>query len=103
MTVDPTQTYGRGISLVTNRKIKFNFTVYQDITTNVDPRTALLNKTEGALTIVYGSTPQKITFDSDYAQITNVTEGDNEGVQTFEISGQINRNDLSVIMDTQVA
>lgn len=103
LTKDVTQTYGRDLSNITNRKITWTATVYQDLPSVVDPETALLGRTEGAFTIVYGTTPNKITFTADYSQITDIELADDEGTQVWTLSGQLNRNDFSVIFDTAPA
>jgi len=100
LTVDPAQTYGKGEATITDRKIKWSATVYQDLPSTVDPETALINKTEGGLVFVYGTAPNKITFSCGYSQITDIKEGDEGGVQVWNLSGQCNRNDFSIILDT---
>ena len=100
LTMDPTETYGRGNNIPTNRKIKWTATVYQDVTGTINPEDALMDQTEGALVVAYGTAPNKITFSAGSAQITDVKLGDDNGVQTYELSGQINNTDFSVILDT---
>jgi hypothetical protein len=103
LTLDPTATYGRGKTAITDRKIKWTATVYMDLPSTVNPETALLGRTEGAITIAYGTAPNKITFDMDYAQITGIDFADEGGVQVWNLSGQANRNHFTVAFDTTAA
>jgi hypothetical protein len=103
LTLDPTATYGRGKTAITDRKIKWTATVYMDLPSTVNPETALLGRTEGAITIAYGTAPNKITFDMDYAQITGIEFADEGGVQVWNLSGQANRNHFTVALDTTAA
>lgn len=103
LTLDPSQTYGRGNNALTKRKINWTATVYMDVPGTVDPEAALLAKTEGAITIAYGTAPNKITFDMDYSQITGVELADDSGVQVWNLSGQANQNHFTVAFDTTPA
>jgi len=84
---DPAATYGYLNSLITNRKIKWKFKVYKDIPSVVDPETALLGKTTGALTIEVGTAPQKIKWDITTAQITNCKDSEDGGAETWDLEG----------------
>lgn len=97
---DASETYGRGRSNVTNRKLNATITVYKELPSVVDPETALLNRTEGALTMEYGTAPNKITFSGDYAQIKDIESSDDEGLETWTLTTQFNRNDFTITMDT---
>jgi hypothetical protein len=100
LTMDPTNTYGYDLSQITKRKISWQAVVYQDVPATVDPQTALQNQTTGALTFTYGTAPNKISFTSSNAQIDNIENGEEGGVQTWTLSGKISTNDLSVELDT---
>jgi len=101
LTKDPSATYGYGVSVVTNRKIKFTAKVYRDNIATVDPMTLMLGKTIGALAIEYGTAPQKVKFGSTYAQITSIEEDDEEGVESWTISGLFERNDFTITLSTK--
>jgi hypothetical protein len=100
LTVDAAATYGRGNSAITNRKIKWTATVYMDVTGTVDPEAALLGQTEGALSIAYGTAPNKVTFAMTNSQITATPMGDENGVQVWNLEGQANQNNFTVALDT---
>lgn len=87
LTLDPSDTYGNGLSVLTDRKIKWKFKVYQDIPSVVDPETALTGKTQGALTITYGTVPQKLSWSLATAQIIDIDHDDEGGVSTWTLSG----------------
>lgn len=101
LTKDPSAAYGYGVSVLTNRKIKFTAKVYRDNLATLDPMTAMLGKTIGTLEIEYGIVPQKVKYSSTYAQITSIEEDDEEGVETYTISGLFERNDFRIVMSTK--
>lgn len=101
LTQDPTETYGMGLSVVTNRKIKWKAKVYKDLPATVDPETALLNKTLAALTIEWGTAPQKVKFSGDYAQINEIDHSDESGVECWDLSGSFVRNDFTIRLSTK--
>lgn len=99
-TKDPSQTYCGGQSVITNRKIAFTAKVYKLLPSVVDPETALLNKTTGAITIEWGTAPQKIKFTGTYAQITDIDHDDEDAVETWTLKGIFQRNDFSIVLTT---
>lgn len=101
LTKDPSATYGMGVSVVTNRKIKWTAKVYRDVLATVDPMTALLGKTIAAVTFEYGTAPQKVKFDMTYCQITDIEQDDEEGVETWTLSGLCERNNLTITLSTK--
>jgi len=98
---DPAATYGYLNSLITSRKIKWNFKVYKDIPSVVDPETALLGKTTGALTIEFGTAPQKIKWTITTAQITDCKGSDEGGVETWDLSGIAISNTFTHTLSTK--
>jgi len=93
--IDASETYGVGQSNITDRKFKFNAKVYADLQTTLDPIAALQGASEGSLVFNYGSTPE-IKIASSYSQITAVAASDQNGKTTWDLSGQLNRNDLRI-------
>ncbi len=102
MTVDAGAAYGFAESLFSKRKIKWKAKVYKDIT--VDPEHALLNPTDhiAAVTFDFGVIPQRVSFSSIYGQITNISNSDESGVETWDIEGLFERNNLTIIQYTHV-
>jgi len=98
---DPKQTYGHGNNTITDRLIKWSAKVYKDIPTTVDPETALLNKTIGAITIEYGTAPQKVGFTSTYGQITKVKHDEEDGVEAWALEGIFTRNNFTITLSTK--
>lgn len=98
LTKDPSATYGMGVSVITNRKIKWTAKVYRDVLATVDPMTALLGKTIAAITFEYGTAPQKVKFDMTYCQITDIEQDDEEGVETWTLSGLCERNNFTITL-----
>jgi len=101
LTKDPKATYGYGVSVITDRKIKFTAKVYRNNLSTIDPMTLLLGKTIAGIDVTYGTAPQKVTFASTYAQINTVEEDDEEGVESYTINGLFERNDFRVILSTK--
>lgn len=97
---DVSKTYGRGRSGLSDREITGSFTVYKELPSVVDPETALINRTEGALSVEYGTAPDRISFDSDYCQINDIEHSEDEGFETWTLSVQFNRDDLKITMNT---
>jgi hypothetical protein len=102
LTTDPSKAYGLDQSQITNRKIKWKSTVYCDSIGTANPEAALLARTEGAVSVAYGTAPNKITFAAPYGQITAAPLGDSDGVQVWELEGQCNRNSFTIELDTTV-
>jgi hypothetical protein len=96
VTVDPSQAGGIDRGEITARKIKFTAKVYAVKAGTIDPVTALEAKTEGALSFGWGSGANHITMGGSYAQITKCTPADENGIVTWGIEGQLNRNDFAM-------
>lgn len=101
LTKDPSATYGYGLSLITNRKIKFTANVYRDNLSTVDPSALLTAQTRAAVTVEFGALPQKTKYNMTYAQITEIEDDEEEGVDTWTISGLAERNDFSIVFTTK--
>jgi hypothetical protein len=97
---DPSATYGYLNSLITERKIKWKFKVYRDIPSVVDPETALSGKTTGALTIEYGTVPQKIAWSITSSQITKCTDSDEDGAEAWDLEGLAVNNTFTHTLTT---
>ena len=91
----PSDSTGVGKAHVTTRKAKFTCKVYRDVTGTTDAPAALLALTSGALNLTYGAS-SNIVVACGYSQITKVTPSEENGVQTYDIEGQLNRNDFSI-------
>jgi len=94
--MDVTQANGRGGSKKTDSKIKFTAKVYCATTDVVDPVAALKASTEGAIQFKWGSTTKAINIQGTYAQITKAVRSDDNGITTFDLEGQFNRNDFKI-------
>jgi hypothetical protein len=101
LTINPAATYGQGLTIVTKRKIKWKAKAYKELPATCDPETALLGKTLGAVTIEYGAVPQKYKWTSAYGQITNITNSDEAGVETWDLEGLFERNDFTITLNTK--
>uniref|UniRef100_A0A6M3MDG2 Tail protein n=1 Tax=viral metagenome TaxID=1070528 RepID=A0A6M3MDG2_9ZZZZ len=91
----PSDSTGVGKSYVTTRKAKFTYKVYRDVTGTTDPPADLLALTSGTLSLVYGGS-NNIRVVCGYSQITKVAPSEENGVQTYDIEGQLNRNDFKI-------
>lgn len=105
MSKDPADTYGTGVSVLTERAIKWKAKVYRDVVatlgTGLDPYSLMLGKTITAMSIACGAAPQKVTFASTYTQITDVDHDDDNGIETWTLSGLCERNDFTVTLTTK--
>jgi len=91
----PSDSTGVGKSYVTTRKAKFTCKVYRDVTGTTDAPAALRALTSGTLNLTYGSS-SNIVIQCGYSQLTKVMPSDENGVQTYDIEGQLNRNDFKI-------
>lgn len=91
---------GLGMTTQTDRKIKFTAKVYKD--TAIAPVTALNAGTLGTISVMWGTVPNKFTVatGSSKAQITSVSESEQNGYTTYDISGIVIDNDLTITVDT---
>ena len=95
-TTDPSQSNGMGVSKITDRKIKSTAKVYADTIATNDPKTALRNSTEGAIQFQWGSGASKINIGGTYAQITKCERADQNGITTYDLELQWNRNNFKI-------
>lgn len=91
----PTDNTGVGIASITNRKIKFSMKAYMELNAVANPENAMYAITEGLTDVLWDSN-SKVQITANYAQITKVTPSDENGVTTWDIEGQFNRNDFSI-------
>ena len=94
-TLDATQTHGGGQSMMTDRKIKMSAKVYMPLQSTVDPIDALQEVTEGAITLYWGASSE-IKINASYSQITKVDTSEQNGVTTYDLELNLNRNDFAV-------
>lgn len=100
-TLNPTNANGLGQSVITDCKVKWTAKVFKD--TLALPTTPLLAKTEGTISVSWGTVPNKITVATTKAQIEKVSDGNQNGVETYELSGICVDNDLTITFDCAVA
>lgn len=101
VTLCPSNTNGLGQSVITERSVKWTAKVYKD--TLAIATTPLLAGTLGTISVAWGTVPNKITVSTTKAQITSVKDGDQNGVETYELSGICVDNDLAIQFDCAVA
>lgn len=76
--------------LITNRQMSFSATTAaidisdNDIFADMESHSGI---TTGALQLVHATTPDRVTFDSDSVQVTALTEGESDGLGTYQLSG----------------
>jgi hypothetical protein len=90
----PDQANGMGYSTITDRKIKFTAKVYS--TTVEDPKTAIRNSTEGAIDFKWGSAGTAVEIKGSYSQLTKCAGSEQNGIHTWDLEGQWNRNDFKI-------
>lgn len=101
VTLNPANANGLGQSVITERSVKWTAKVYKD-TLAIAP-VALLARTIGAISVAWGAVPNKITVSTTKAQITKVSDGDQNGVETYELEGICVDNNLAIQFDCAVA
>ena len=94
---------GKGISLLTDMKTKWDAKVYVDTALTRQPHVDLIAGTQGAISIAWGTAPNKFTVASPVVQIESVKESDENKVKTYDVSGICIGNNLSISVDTTSA
>jgi len=94
-TVLPTHASGVGINEITDTELKISCKAYREITTTADPEASLYNLTTGALR-VWWDADNDVKIDGGYMQIIDVKPSDENGVETWDIEGILQRNDLTI-------
>lgn len=101
-TLDPTVASGLGITAPgSKRKIKWSARVYHD--SAVTPYTTLLAGTTGAISVVWGTAPNKFTVAATKAQITSCKISAENNVTCYDLEGICIDNAFSIQIDTAVA
>jgi hypothetical protein len=95
-TSDPSQGNGMGVSRITDRKISGTFKVYSVALGTADPKAALRNSTQAVTQVKWGSTGTTIDLTGNYTQITKCQRADQNGIQTWDLEMQWNRNDFTI-------
>ena len=84
---------GYNSSLFVNRKPKISFDMQQVRVAEYDVLGNLQDGTEGALVLTVGATAGNIvSFTGPKVQVVGVSEGNRNGVDTFQVEGMLNRN-----------
>jgi hypothetical protein len=93
---------GKGVSLLTSMKIKFDAKVYVDTAMSEQPQKTLTDGTSGTITVAFGTEPNAFSIVSGAAQIISVKESEQNKVKTYDISGICVDNNLTISVDTTV-
>lgn len=97
-TLNPAVTGGMSLSVIVKRAMKFNVRVYKELPGTVDPIASLIAGTTAAFSIAWGSS--KYTVAITAGQITKVTEADQNGIETYELAGEVINNGATITVDT---
>jgi hypothetical protein len=100
-TLLPSATGGRGETLKVDRKYNWKMKCYRD--TNVTPMTQISTGSTGSISMSWGNTPNKITITINNCQIKKVGTADQNSIETYEIDGSVNYNDVTIELDTTAA
>lgn len=104
VTVDPTKSSGRGVSIIKRNGITWKAKVYKDVIATVDPYTALSGRAPAAFSCAWGTAPNKITLSSTKALLTaKPDDSDQNGISTWDLSGVFVDNDFAIQLDTAAA
>ncbi len=101
-TIDQSATYGRGHTLITDKKIKWTAKVYATVVADGDPFAQMLAGTLATSSIAWGTGPNGWTIASgaNKTQVTSRKKSDNNGVTTFDLEGVYIDNDMTIAIDT---
>jgi len=98
---DPSQDYGYLRCDIGGRDPVFNATIYQENLNPNNPYTIIDTPTLGDFQFTFGVAGSRITVKSSTGatQITDIKKGNDEGLNTFDISGKFIGDSLSVIVN----
>lgn len=96
--VNPTAANGKGLSLIDNKGIKWSLKCYMD--SGSTPDATLIAGTTAALSCSWGAAPNKLTVGTTKAMIDKISESNQNGVSTWDITGICVDNDFTVSADT---
>lgn len=98
---DPSCDSGYLQSMITGRKSKFSATVYQENLGSSNPLSIMAGPTPGLFQMTWGIAGSRITLKSGSGkcQITNVKQANDNGLNTFELSGIFIDNDFSLVIN----
>lgn len=97
-----TETTGLGQSYISKRLITWKAKVYKD--TSAIPVTTFHAGTTGAISVAWGTAPNKWTVSTTKAQIDEPPQdSDENGIETFDLSGICVDNDFAIQADSAVS
>lgn len=99
----PTDSHGLGCMAIKQVLAKWRAVVYKD--GDAATESIFHAGTPGTISIAWGAAPNKITIASgaSKAMITGIQDGDQDGAETYELSGIFIDNGYSIVVDTNVA
>ena len=95
--------FGYGKSEMTDRKIKFSCQVYSEVTSVIDPYAAMRTGTSTELSFEFGPTGKKIKLITEHANILDIKESTSGNLIVWDISGDCNDDDFSIIVNSDLA
>jgi hypothetical protein len=101
-TISPAATSGKGAALIDGHKIGWKCKVYKDLPATIDPIAGWLASTDAAISIMWGTAPNKFTLATTDSIITDVKSSDQNGIETWDITGIAKFNGVSLVVDTTV-
>jgi hypothetical protein len=96
-TLNPAVTGALSLSVLTKRAMKWVCRVYKELPATADPIASLLAGTTAAFSIAWNS---DFTVAITAGQITKVVESDQNGIETYELSGEVINNGATITVDT---
>jgi hypothetical protein len=94
---------GKGMSLLTDAKIKYTITYYVDTANTFKPHALIRSGVYSSFTIAWGTAPNKITIADSNVRITGIKSADKNGIRTYEVSAVSVGNGISIAVDTTSA
>jgi hypothetical protein len=88
-------------SMIVGRKSTWTATVYQETLSTKNPYTVMNAQTLGSFTATFGTAGSRITIaaDASKAEITDIKGGNDNGLNTFEMSGNFIDNGWSMAIN----
>jgi hypothetical protein len=94
---------GLGCSLIGKYQVKWSAKIYRELPSVGNIPSAILAGTTGAMSVVCGTAPNKITYAITTASVESEKRSEQNGVETLDIAGRAIDNSFSIAVDTTSA
>jgi hypothetical protein len=95
--------YGYGISEITKKKVKFNFTCMADVALTFPMSTVIAGLVASSFTLTYGPAGYKVEIAMAYPQFLDCKQGASNNLTTWEISGIATRDAVTITVNSDIS